>query len=297
MPKISICIPTYNRQDFLLKAIDSCINQTLRPYEILVGDDSTSNSSKQVISEIQKQVGIEIKYFDHEPSLGQQKNVAYLFSKSCGDYVVLLHDDDELENTALENMVNCFNIEQNIVAVYGKQTFLLEDDTPFDDSVNLNNLFFRNAKYQGPQKNSLKMAILQQFPNDGYMVKSDIIKKIDYANLGGRDAVDFFFALSVSKYGNFYFLDKYTARYRVMKKAISKNANNNAGYMSFQHVYENFSEQDPQIENWLRQKSPVAIVQAVKLRDKNSARRWFFSKYHRHKILTLGGIKRFFMIL
>ena len=43
MPKVSICIPTYNQLKYLEKCISSILMQEYTDYEIIVSDDSTNN--------------------------------------------------------------------------------------------------------------------------------------------------------------------------------------------------------------------------------------------------------------
>lgn len=297
MEKISVCVPTYNRKKLLQQALQSCLQQTYLPYEIVIGDDSSNCDAASMVAALQKSnPQVNIRYFKHSSNLGQHQNAMFLLHKIEGDYFVLLHDDDELEKEALADYLHCFKKSGDIVAVYGKQYFITEE--PHGNSDNLNKLFFREKKYEGIQTDSLKMAILQQF-NGSFMVKANIAKQIDLHHLGtiGQDAIDFFFGVEVAKYGKFYFIDKYTAKYRVGNVSVSSSKKNNAGYYAFKYVFENFREQQREIELWLARKSSVAVMQAINLKDKKSAVKWYFSKYHRSKILTPGGMKRFVLLL
>jgi glycosyltransferase involved in cell wall biosynthesis len=44
-PMVSICLPTYNRPDFLELAVRSCLAQTYRDLEIVITDNSPSDES------------------------------------------------------------------------------------------------------------------------------------------------------------------------------------------------------------------------------------------------------------
>ena len=45
MPNVSIVIPTYNRQQFLLEALRSVFAQTFQDYEVIVVDDGSTDQT------------------------------------------------------------------------------------------------------------------------------------------------------------------------------------------------------------------------------------------------------------
>jgi len=62
MPKISIIIPTRNRNSYLKKCLTSLINQTFKNFEVLVCDDGgTSKNTKLVAEKFNKY--FPVKYF------------------------------------------------------------------------------------------------------------------------------------------------------------------------------------------------------------------------------------------
>ncbi|MBT7715794.1 MAG: glycosyltransferase family 2 protein, partial [Deltaproteobacteria bacterium] len=48
--KISVFITSYNQKKFLIEAIESVLNQTLSPFQIIVVDDSSKDLSQEVIA-------------------------------------------------------------------------------------------------------------------------------------------------------------------------------------------------------------------------------------------------------
>lgn len=51
MSKISILVPTYNQENYLRKALDSLINQTLDDIEILCINDGSTDKTPQILEE------------------------------------------------------------------------------------------------------------------------------------------------------------------------------------------------------------------------------------------------------
>lgn len=291
---ISICIPTYNRLDVLQQAVASCLNQTLRPYEILIGDDSSRNDTEEWVKASLADTDVKIRYFHNSPSLRQARNVNSLFTKAEGDLTVLLHDDDALIPTALETLYDCFLKHPEIDIAFGKQ-YIMSNEGVINkaDSEELNKAFYRTAVHEGQKLSPLEAGFLQQFPNDGYMIKSQIVKRVQYNDATG-DACDFDFGLQLG-IGNYkmFFVNSYTNCYRISASSVGTKADNNASIYAFNAV----SSLDVPMESskyqreWLVAKAPAAIVNAVRLKDYKRAKEIYFSNWHKHNILSLSGIK------
>jgi len=53
-PKISVIIPTYNRANSLPRSIKSVLNQTYQDFELIVVDDGSTDSTRELVEEFQK---------------------------------------------------------------------------------------------------------------------------------------------------------------------------------------------------------------------------------------------------
>ena len=94
-PLVSILIPTYNQPKFCQEALESALNQTYQNIEILVGDDSTNEDTKNMIRPYLKRHS-NLKYFYHDGKIprGGGANMAFLLNTCSGEFVnYLLHDD------------------------------------------------------------------------------------------------------------------------------------------------------------------------------------------------------------
>jgi glycosyltransferase involved in cell wall biosynthesis len=299
---ISVCIPTYHRPKLLKEAIHSVCEQTQQPIEIVIGDDSNDDLTEKMISEIKRECTVPIYYIRNSPSLGQSGNVNLLYEMAKGDKIVLLHDDDLLLPNALEDLSRCWDFYPNLVAAYGKQYIISENGAiDMNASTCLNQLFFRTNNRAGLQKSCVESALLHQFPNDCFMVLSSAAKAIkwrSYEEVG--DAGDFDFGLRLSmEYPNFFFLDKYTAKYRLSNVSISKNNARMAAAQSF-NIIQNTAFPEELLwakEYELKREAPIAIIELINLGKRKQALDIYFSQYHPLSTrLSLGGIRRFIKI-
>ncbi len=69
MPQLSIIIPLFNSCDFIARALQSCISQTLRDIEILVIDDKSEDESVKIVLEFAKK-DERVKIFQNDENLG-----------------------------------------------------------------------------------------------------------------------------------------------------------------------------------------------------------------------------------
>ena len=94
-PLVSILIPTHNRAFSLQRAIESCLNQTYEPLEILVVDDASSPPARESVSEtIQNHPSI--RWIRQEKNRGAPAARNRGLHESRGEYICFLDDDDEL---------------------------------------------------------------------------------------------------------------------------------------------------------------------------------------------------------
>lgn len=105
--KISVVIPTYNRDDLLIATIKSVINQTFKPFEIIVVDNGTIKSKHYD--------NPYIKYYRVLPRMGvsNARNFGALMSEGC--YIAFLDDDDLWDTQYIENATNELKIEDHDV--------------------------------------------------------------------------------------------------------------------------------------------------------------------------------------
>jgi glycosyltransferase involved in cell wall biosynthesis len=306
MNKVSIVITTYRRPVQLLEALQSCLDQTYPPYEIIIGDDSPDDLSMEAIQKMSGQTDLAIRYIKNEPALKQAMNVNMLFNQAKGDYVLLLHDDDLLLPTCLEILISCFVKNPEIGIAFGKQYIITEDGTvSIERSEGYNGSYFRSSEYNGNVLTPFEAGMGQQIPNNAYLIRSEIVKDIQFrtndgtVSLGNGCEYDFGLRLGVAGHKMF-FVDEYTAKYRVASNSMSGSKSDDAGYQAFRlikSVKTNSKRAEAIKKLRLQERAPIAITQAVNIGLKKEAWKIYFSKWYYKRILSVGGMKRLLYLI
>ena len=128
---LSICVPTYNHERYIRQALESIFMQkTNYSYEVLVGEDKSTDNTKKVIEEIEKERHPELKVFYREHNMNDSDywNAIDLMDRARGKYLIFLEGDDfwidenkiEMQISFLENnneyiavAHNCIVVDQN----------------------------------------------------------------------------------------------------------------------------------------------------------------------------------------
>lgn len=97
-PKFSVIIPTYNRAQSLVKAIDSVLKQTFSDFEVIVVDDGSTDNTEGVIASINDQRLHYIKKKNEERSIARNFGV----EQAKGEYINFLDSDDYQLSNHLE---------------------------------------------------------------------------------------------------------------------------------------------------------------------------------------------------
>lgn len=125
-PKISICIPVYQKPEYVIRAIQSIAKQDHKNVEIILSDDSPSSDLKLAIQPYISE--LDIKYYHNQPALKSPINWNNALDKATGDFYMLLHQDDWLESDkALSIFLKAFSENPSVGFVFCKNTAIQPD--------------------------------------------------------------------------------------------------------------------------------------------------------------------------
>jgi glycosyltransferase involved in cell wall biosynthesis len=125
--KISVCIPTYNGAEFVANAIESILAQTFADFELLVVDDSSSDTTMDIVRSFPDP---RMRICRNEKRLGIPGNWNRCLSLAQGEYICLFHQDDVMLPENLQRKVQVLASDTTIGFVHSAAKMLLEDSAP-----------------------------------------------------------------------------------------------------------------------------------------------------------------------
>ncbi len=219
--KVSICLPTYHRPELIGQCLDSCLSQTHTNIEVVIGDDSKDDRTRDLIAA--KYAGDpRVRYVKNEPSFGQARNVASLFARATGDKILLIHDDDYLAADCVARLLSAWEANPSIEVAFGDQYETDQDgNVDLAASEHLNTVYHRTKAAAGLQPLPGQTGLIQMFPNNGWMANADLVRRVSYKEQYGM-CCDFVFGseLCLAAKG-VYYLKEYVSYYRKTAVSIS----------------------------------------------------------------------------
>jgi glycosyltransferase involved in cell wall biosynthesis len=134
MITVSVAIITYNQAKFIKKAIESALNQeTNFTYEILVGDDFSSDGTREIIAEYAQRYPDKVVAVLHPKNLGQNGlfNTLETYKKARGKYIAVFDGDDYwTDSHKLQRQVDFLEKNLDFSSCFHNATITYEDGTP-----------------------------------------------------------------------------------------------------------------------------------------------------------------------
>jgi len=209
LPLISIITPTYNRADFLGQAIDSVLAQTYQRFELLIVDDGSTDSTRELV-EAYNDERISYRYQENQ---GQSVARNLALSIARGDFVCFLDSDNAWFADKLEKSLKAFAEYPDVDVVYGDCVIINEKN----EEVSRKNM----RRYSG--------YIAPLMLKDNFIsMNTTMTRRKCFEEMGGlggkrRVADDYDLWLRFSARYQFYHLPEFFAYYRVMDDQISSD--------------------------------------------------------------------------
>ncbi len=132
-PLISICIPAYNRPQYLKRLLDSIAIQSFTSFEVIVTDDSPGNEVETFLQQLT--VSFALQYVKNSKPLGTPANWMEGIKYANSTWIKIMHDDDWFANEdSLQKFANAISGEVDCI-FSGYNAFYEASGTEVDKTI------------------------------------------------------------------------------------------------------------------------------------------------------------------
>lgn len=114
-PKVSVCIPVFNGEDYIGEAVESVLKQSFEDFELVVSDNCSNDSTEKVVK---KFCDDRLKFIRNDKNLGPVGNSNRCLELAKGQYVYIFHHDDIMSPNNLERKVSILDKNPNVGFVH-----------------------------------------------------------------------------------------------------------------------------------------------------------------------------------
>lgn len=127
MPLISVIIPIFRVESYIIRCLDSVCNQTFKDFEIILVDDCTDDKSVEFAVSFLKKKDVSFQLISHAYNQGLSAARNTGITHALGEFIYFLDGDDTISENCLEVLMNCFNENSDIDFSMAKYCRVFQD--------------------------------------------------------------------------------------------------------------------------------------------------------------------------
>ena len=189
--RVSIVIPLYNHERFIVKTLESVYRQSVKPKEVIVVDDGSQDASLSIAHQV-AQSHPETIIWSH-PNQGAHYTINAGIHRATGEFIAILNSDDLFHPERLAQCLALLDADQQLIAVCTGISFI--DD--HGDAIQ--NSWYEQARSFYDQIGDLSLALI----NGNFLMTTSnlLVRRSVFAELGYFSALrythdlDFFLRL------------------------------------------------------------------------------------------------------
>lgn len=135
-PTVSVCVITYNQENYIKQCLDSIIIQkTNFDFEIVIGEDCSLDSTATIVKNYANS-NSRINFLNTEKNLGVIANFIRSLRACKGKYIAFCEGDDYwIDENKLQKQVDFLELHTEYGGVCTNNRWFLEDKNTFKDSI------------------------------------------------------------------------------------------------------------------------------------------------------------------
>lgn len=241
MANVSVIVPVYNGQKYIMAAIKSALDQTFKDIEVIIVDDGSTDRTAEIVLSFHDHV----KYI-YQENAGAAKARNQGVAASSGEYLAFLDCDDIWFPGKLERQVKLLDDRQEIGIVSADMQYISEDgelEPEFERGVRLDDPFCR------------------EFMSGFWLLPSVLcVRRSAYDHAGGFDsgfcaagAEDLEFAVRLMQRTKIHYMDEVVGLYRRHPSStnrVAMDANNEYMFIRLAELFANDEKKQYFMMRW-----------------------------------------------
>ena len=210
--KVSVVLCTYNGSVYLKKQLNSILKQTYPIGEIIVVDDCSTDSTREILEEYQVRHK-EIKLFFNDKNLGSNRSFKYAVSLASNNYIALCDQDDiwylnKIE-IQMESIINLgYDQDEKPLVVYHDLCLIDHNDTVTNKS------FWKLHKFNPNKFTFKKSLVFNMVTGCTCMINKSMKKEMLKSDMTDIIMHDYLIALIGYGFGNSIYINEPLMYYR-----------------------------------------------------------------------------------
>lgn len=204
-PLVSIIVPSYNHERFVVECIESIQKQTYRQFELIVIDDGSKDNSREILTRLQSIYGFTLVFQENHGAVYTLKRGLNEFAS--GKYLTFCASDDYWPIDKLEKQVMFMENNQFYPMCYGKTIYVNESSEVIHEYTFLNNTLKGGWLFDD-------ILLFKIQPPVNYMFSKNIFDEIELFDYKVF-AEDYYMNLKISEKYPIGFIDEFLSYYRI----------------------------------------------------------------------------------
>jgi glycosyltransferase involved in cell wall biosynthesis len=151
-PLVSVVVPAHNAEKTLRETIDSVLHQTLGDFELIVIDDGSTDTTKNIVADIKDPRVRSFSFPNAGPSAARNRGI----ERASGKFIAFLDADDLWLPNKLKAQVEALNQNPEAALAYS-----------WSDSIEESGAFLKKGNYVHPEDHVYEQLILWNFLDNG----------------------------------------------------------------------------------------------------------------------------------
>lgn len=173
-PVISVCMITYNQEEYIAQAIEGVLMQkTNFPIELIIGEDCSTDQTRAICLEYQQKYPHIIRLLNREHNLGMIQNFALTLRACRGKYIALCEGDDYwIDCYKLQKQVDFLESNENYVLIFHQADILMPNGETWNYNIPKNHENLIDLVTHGNYIQTASVVfrnILSSFPSEFYL--------------------------------------------------------------------------------------------------------------------------------